>query len=57
MNSEIFIILGWGSPIGVGVFLALLGTMIFLLTKADETSKRVKMAEKKSREKKELNKD
>jgi hypothetical protein len=39
---EWILILGWGSPIGIGLFLALLGTMIFLLTKADETSKRVK---------------
>ena len=36
------LILGWGSPIGVGIFLVLLGFMIFLLAKADETSKRTK---------------
>jgi large-conductance mechanosensitive channel len=35
-------ILGWGSPIGTGLFLVLLATMIFVLTKADETSKRSK---------------
>jgi len=37
-----FLILGWSSPIGIGIFLALLGLFIFLVTKADETSKRTK---------------
>ncbi len=36
------LILGWGSPIGVGIFLVLLGTMIFMLAKADQVSKRTK---------------
>ena len=36
------LILGWGSPIGIGIFLVLLGSMIFILAKADETSKRTK---------------
>ncbi|GAI32948.1 unnamed protein product [marine sediment metagenome] len=36
------LVLGWGSPIGIGIFLVLLGFMIFLLAKADETSKRTK---------------
>ena len=36
------LVLGWGSPIGIGIFLALLGSMIFLLAKADEISKRTK---------------
>ena len=36
------LILGWGSPIGIGIFLVLLGSMIFILTKDDETSKRTK---------------
>jgi hypothetical protein len=36
------LVLGWGSPIGIGIFLVLLGLMIFLLTKADETSKRTR---------------
>jgi len=35
-------ILGWGSPIGIGIFLVLLGTMIFMLAKADAVSKRTK---------------
>ncbi len=37
-----FLVFGWGSPIGIGIFLVLLGSMIFLLAKADETSKRTK---------------
>ena len=36
------LMLGWGSPIGIGIFLVLLGLMIFLLAKADEVSKRTK---------------
>ena len=36
------LILGWGSPIGIGIFLVLLASMIFVLVKADETSKRTK---------------
>ena len=40
------LVLGWGSPIGIGIFLALLGTMIYLLTKADEISKRTKAFKK-----------
>ena len=36
------LILGWGSPIGIGIFLVLLASMILILTKADETNKRTK---------------
>jgi hypothetical protein len=36
------LVLGWGSPIGIGIFLVLLGLMIFLIAKADEISKRTK---------------
>jgi len=46
MAGDLFLVLGWGSPIGIGIFLALLGSMIFLLAKADETSKRTKAFEK-----------
>jgi len=42
MAGDLFLVLGWGSPIGLGIFLALLGLMIFLLSKADEISKRTK---------------
>jgi len=43
---EWMIILGWGSPIGIGIFLALLGLMIFLIARADEISKRTKAYKK-----------
>ena len=36
------LLLGWGSPIGIGIFLVLLGLMIFLIAKADEISKHTK---------------
>lgn len=53
MGGELFLVLGWGSPIGIGIFLALLGTFIWLLTKADEVSKRTKtMMKEKGLEKK-----
>jgi len=41
-----FLILGWSSPIGIGIFLLCLGGMIYLLTKADAESKRVRREEK-----------
>ncbi|MFC2062906.1 hypothetical protein ACFLS8_03055 [Chloroflexota bacterium] len=43
---EGILILGWGSPIGVGIFLVLLGAMIFLIAKADKVSKHTKAFEK-----------
>ena len=46
MAGDLFLVLGWGSPIGIGIFLVLLGGMIYLLTKADETNKRTKILEK-----------
>ena len=42
MAGDLFLVLGWGSPIGIGIFLALLGTMIYLISKADEKSKHTK---------------
>ena len=39
---DMWLVFYWTGPIGVGVFLVCLGTMIFLLTKADEVSKRAK---------------
>ena len=46
--GDLFLVLGWGAPIGIGVFLVCLGAMIYMLAKADETSKRTKaMAKKK----------
>jgi len=44
--DELFLILFWSGPIGLGIFLALLGTFIWLLAKADEISKRTKAFEK-----------
>ena len=35
-------VLGWASPIGLGIFLFLLGSMIYMIAKADEISKRIK---------------
>jgi hypothetical protein len=39
---DMWLVLYWTGPIGVGVFLVCLGGMIYLLTKADEVSKRAK---------------
>jgi hypothetical protein len=36
------LILGWGSPIGIGIFLVLLGIMIYMIAKADALKKRTK---------------
>ena len=44
--DTLFLILGWSGPIGIGVFLVCLGAMIYLLSKADEISKRTKAMEK-----------
>jgi len=41
-----FLILGWSSPIGIGVFLICLGGMIYLLSKADSEKKHVRWKEK-----------
>jgi len=46
MAGDLFLVLGWGSPIGIGIFLALLGSMIFLLARANEITKRTKAFEK-----------
>ena len=43
---DMWLVLFWSGPIGVGVFLALLGTFIWLLAKANEINKRVKDKEK-----------
>jgi hypothetical protein len=51
--DELWLILSWGSPIGLGIGLALIGTFIWMLTKADEISKRTKaFAKEKGLEKK-----
>ena len=40
--EELWLILSWGSPIGLGSGLALIGTFVWLLAKADEKSKHTK---------------
>ncbi len=40
--QNLWLVLFWTGPIGIGIFLALLGTFIWLLAKADEVSKRTK---------------
>ncbi|MFB0559271.1 MAG: hypothetical protein ACETVS_01895 [Dehalococcoidales bacterium] len=51
--EDLFLILFWSGPIGLGIFLALLGVFIWLLAKADEISKRTKaMVKEKELEKK-----
>ncbi|HUU64298.1 MAG TPA: hypothetical protein VMX96_10350 [Dehalococcoidia bacterium] len=53
MEDTLFLLLFWSGPIGIGIFLVLLGTFIWLLAKADETKKRTKaMTEEKGLEKK-----
>ena len=42
MGEQLFLILFWSGPIGLGIFLAFLGTFIWLLTKADQVSKHTK---------------
>jgi hypothetical protein len=51
--DNLWLILFWSGPIGVGFFLLCLGIMIWLLAKADEISKRTKaMMREKGLEKK-----
>lgn len=40
--DELWLVLYWTGPIGVGFFLVCLGLMIFLLAKADAVSKQTK---------------
>lgn len=44
--ETLFLILFWSGPIGLGIFLALLGVFIWLLAKADAISKQTKAMEK-----------
>jgi hypothetical protein len=37
--SDIYSVLGWGSPVGIGLFLLMLGGFIFLLSKASQKKK------------------
>jgi len=50
---DIWMALFWTGPIGLGIFLVCLGGMIYLVSKADEISKRTKaFAKEKGLEKK-----
>jgi hypothetical protein len=40
--DNLWLVLFWPGPIGLGIFLVCLGAMIYLLTKADEVSKHTK---------------
>jgi len=40
--ENLWLILFWTGPIGLGIGLALIGTFVLLLAKADEISKRTK---------------
>ena len=53
MADTLFLILYWTGPIGIGIFLVCLGGMLYLLTKADEISKRTKAMGKGLEKKKE----
>ncbi len=44
--TNLWLVLYWTGPIGVGIFLVCLGTMIWLLAKADEVSKRSRREER-----------
>ena len=51
--GDLWLALHWGSPIGLAFFFAGLGGMIYLLSKADEVSKRTRaFAREKGLEKK-----
>lgn len=51
--GDLWLALHWGSPIGLAFFFVGLGGMIYLLSKADEVSKRTKaFAREKGLEKK-----
>jgi len=39
---DMWLVFYWTGPIGVGIFLACLGGMIYLISKADEVGKRTK---------------
>ena len=53
MGDTLFLLLFWTGPIGIGIFLALLGTFLWLLAKADEISKRTKAKVKELEKKRE----
>jgi len=44
--GDLFLVLYWTGPIGIGIFLLCLGGMIYLLSKADAIKKSTKSKEK-----------
>jgi hypothetical protein len=51
--EDLFLVLGWGSPVGLAFFFVGLGGMVYLFSKGDEISKRTKaFAKEKGLEKK-----
>ena len=44
--ENLWLVLFWTGPIGVGIFLVCLGGMIYLLAEADAIKKRVRREEK-----------
>ena len=44
--EQMWLVFFWSGPIGVGIFLICLSTMIWLVSKADEISKRTKAFKK-----------
>lgn len=44
--ENLWLVLFWTGPIGVGIFLVCLGTMLYLLSKADAIKKGTRRKEK-----------
>ena len=38
--DNLILLIGWGSPIGIGIFLLCLAGMIYILSKADRIKKK-----------------
>ena len=38
--DNLMLVLGWGSPIGVGIFLLCIAGMVFILSRADKERKK-----------------
>ncbi|MFC2020066.1 hypothetical protein ACFLU4_09040 [Chloroflexota bacterium] len=38
--DNLILLIGWGSPIGIGIFLLCLAGMIYILSKADRNKKK-----------------
>ncbi len=44
--NDLMLVLGWGSPIGIGIFLLCLAGMIFILSRVDKKEKRISFSNK-----------